>query len=214
MNTSAPPSRSLPIWLILVAAFAAGTGLWLGARVLAPSPPPKLENAVLYPTPRAIADFRLTQANGQPLGLADWHGRWSVVYFGYTSCPDVCPTTLAEFKRAWKDLGERGLHEKVRFDFISIDPQRDTPDKLGRYVAFFSPDFIAATGSDAELTRLTRGLGLIYSRSTDADGAIQVDHSGSAVIVNPHGLEVGIFRPPFAAKALADDLAVLIAHGE
>jgi protein SCO1/2 len=204
-------TSSLPIWLIVAAAVAAGLGLWLGQRFFTAPEQPKLENAVLYPAPRAIADFHLTRANGQPLTLADWRGRWTVVFFGYTSCPDVCPTTLATFKQVWKDLAARGVSDKVRFDFISVDPQRDTPDVLHKYVSYFDPDFIAATGPDSELTPLTRALGLIYSRSTDANGAVAVEHSGSAVIVDPQAREVGIFRPPFVAGAIADDLATLTA---
>ena len=210
MNTSRHTS-SLPIWLIVAAAIAAGLGLWLGQRLFTAPEQPRLENAALYPAPRSIPDFHLTRTNGQPLTLADWRGRWTVVFFGYTSCPDVCPTTLATFKQVWKDLAARGISDKVRFDFISIDPDRDTPDRLGKYVAFFSPDFIAATGPDSELMPLTRALGLIYSRSTDANGAISVEHSGSAVIVDPQGREIGIFRPPFVAMAIADDLATLAA---
>jgi len=166
-----------------------------------------LQNAVLYPQPHAVPEFRLSRANGQSQDLASWRGHWNVVYFGYTSCPDVCPTTLAVFKQVWQDLG--ALKEKVRFEFISVDPQRDTPEQLGKYVAFFSPDFVAATGSDEELTKLTRALGLIYSRTTDANGVVQVDHSGSAVIVDPQGRLVGMFRPPFAAAAIAADLRTL-----
>ena len=188
---------------------AVALGLWLGQRFFAASELPKLENAVLYPAPRVIPEFHLTQANGQPLTRADWRGHWTVVYFGYTSCPDVCPTTLTTFKQAWKDLAARGVTGKVRFDFISVDPQRDTPEKLGAYVAFFNPGFVAATGSDEQLTMLTRSLGLIYSRTTSADGAVVVDHSGSAVIVDPQARVVGIFRPPFSAPALVRDLTVL-----
>ncbi|MBS0569815.1 MAG: SCO family protein [Proteobacteria bacterium] len=208
MNTSRNTS-SLPIWLIVAAAIAAALGLWLGQRFVAPTVLPKLENAALYASPRAIPDFHLTRANGQPLTLADWRGHWTVVYFGYTSCPDVCPTTLATFAQAWKDLAARGIADKVRFDFISVDPQRDTPQVLHKYVGYFDPDFVAATGLDDELTPLTRALGLVYSRSTDANGKVEVDHSAAAVIVDPHGREAGIFRPPFVAKAIADDLATL-----
>ena len=197
----------LTIWLILLAAVAAGAGLWLSQHYLAAPAAPALQNAVLYPAPRAIPEFHLTQANGQPLDRASWSGHWNVVYFGYTNCPDVCPTALAVFKQTWKDLGV--LKEKVHFDFISVDPQRDAPENLAKYVAFFSPDFIAATGSDDELTRLTRALGLMYARTTDANGVVQVDHSGSAVIVNPQGQLVGMFRPPFTAAALAADLTTL-----
>jgi protein SCO1/2 len=210
MNTPRNAS-SIPIWLFVAAAVAVALGWGMGQRFLAASEQPKLGNAVLYPAPRAIPEFHLAQASGQPLTLADWRGYWTVVYFGYTSCPDVCPTTLTTFKQAWKDLAARGLTGKVRFDFISVDPQRDTPDVLHKYVGYFDPDFVAATGPDDELAKLTRALGLMYARSTDANGAIAVEHSGAAVIVDPQGREAGIFRPPFVAKAIAGDLAALAA---
>ena len=104
----------------------------------------------------------------------------------------------------------RNLTDKLRFNFISVDPQRDTPELLGKYVSYFSPDFVAATGNDDELTRLTRGLGLIYSRTTDANGNIEVDHSGSAVIVDPNGKLIGMFRPPFEAPAVFADMTTLM----
>ena len=213
MSASSIASHRAFVWIILLAALAAGAGLWLGSREFAVAPAPPLANAVLYPQPRPLPDFALTQADGKPLTLADWRGRWNVVYFGYTSCPDVCPTTLADFKAAWKQLGERGLHDRVRFDFISVDPQRDSAERLRQYVGFFSPDFVAATGTDEELTKLTRALGLIYARSTNADGSIEVDHSGSAVIVDPQGRLIGMFRPPFTAKAIAGDLQALVSDG-
>jgi protein SCO1/2 len=209
---TAPASHRSFVWLILIAALAAAVGLWVGSRQFGGATRPALENAVLYPQPRQVPDFQLQRVDGKPLTLADWRGRWNVVYFGYASCPDVCPTTLASFKAAWKALGERGLADRVRFDFVSVDPQRDTPEQLGKYVAFFSPDFIAATGSDEQLTG-PRALGLLYSRTTNADGAIEVDHSGSAVIIDPDAHLVGIFRPPFAAAALVHDLAALAAAG-
>ncbi len=211
MSPSSPPSHRSFVWVVLVGALAAALGLWFGNRQFGGVPAPAFEAAVLYPQPRPVPDFRLTRVDGKPLTLADWRGHWSVVYFGYASCPDVCPTTLASFKQAWKELGERGLHDRVAIDFISVDPQRDTPELLSKYVAFFSPDFVAATGTDAQLTDLTRSLGLLYSRTTSADGKIEVDHSGSAVIIDPQGRLTGMFRPPFAPAAVAHDLATLAA---
>jgi len=213
MSLSALAAHRSFVWIILAAALAAGGGLWLGNRQFGHSERPGLASAVLYPQPRALPDFQLVQANGKPLTLADWKGRWNVAYFGYVSCPDVCPTTLAVLKQVWKSLDERGLRDRVRISFVSIDPQRDTPEMLGKYVAFFSPDFLAATGSDEQLTRLTRSLGLLYSRTTGRNGEIQVDHSGSAVIIDPQGRLVGMFRPPFAAADVAADLATLAATG-
>jgi protein SCO1/2 len=213
MTPRAPASHRSFVWLILIAALAAAVGLWFGNRQFGGGGTPALESAVLYPQPRTVAEFQLTRADGKPLTLSDWRGRWSVVYFGYASCPDVCPTTLASFKAAWKILGEQGLRDRVSIDFISVDPQRDTPEQLGKYVAFFSPDFVAATGTDEQLTALTRSLGLIYSRTTGSDGAIEVDHSGSAVIIDPQARLVGIFRPPFAPASVARDLATLAKSG-
>ena len=213
MSLSSPASHRSFVWIILLAALAAGVGLWFGNRQFGQADRPKLTNAVLYPQPRELPDFQLTKSDGQAMTLADWRGHWNVAYLGYASCPDVCPTTLSVFKQVWKGLADRGLRDRIRFNFISVDPQRDTPEVLGKYVAFFSPDFVAATGSDEQLTRLTRALGLLYSRSTGPNGEIQVDHSGSAVIVDPQGRLVGMFRPPFAATDVAADLATLAVTG-
>lgn len=194
--------------LILIAALAAALGLWFGARMVGAPAPPHLASAVLYPTPRALPDFQLTRSDAQPLTLADWKGHWTVAFFGYTHCPDVCPTTLVAFKQAWKLLDSATV-SKLRFVFISVDPARDTPAHLAHYVDFFSNEFIAATGSDDELTRLTRALGLVYSREKSADDNYAVDHSASAVIIDPAGREIGLFRPPFEAAKLAADLQTL-----
>ena len=163
MNSPSRSSRQIPISFIVVAAFAAAIGLWLGQRYFAVAAQPVLQNAVLYPSPRSIPDFHLTQASGTPLSLSDWRGHWDVVYFGYTSCPDVCPTTLATSKQRGA-IFKRAISptRSVSISYPSIR-KRDAPELLGKYVSFFNPAFIAATGSDDELTRLTHSLGLIYS---------------------------------------------------
>lgn len=194
--------------LILLAALAAAAGLWFGARLL-PAPPAETYAALVhYPVPRALPAFALVRSDGKPLTLEDWKGRWNVVFFGYTNCPDVCPMTLTTFKQAWKRLDD-ATRERVRFDFVSVDPVRDTPEQLARYVGFFDPAFVAATGSDEQLTVLTRALGLLYSRGEPENGTYAVDHSASAVVIDPDGHQVGLFRPPFEATAIADDLATL-----
>ncbi|HVT33578.1 MAG TPA: SCO family protein [Rhodanobacteraceae bacterium] len=212
MLPSLRAGRVSATFLILVAAVAAAIGLWFGSRAFSPSMP-KLSSAVLYPTPRELPDFMLTRADGGALTHADWKGRWTVAFFGYTNCPDVCPTTLATFKQAWTKLRADGRADKVRFDFISVDPKRDTPEHLKKYVGFFSPDFVAATGSDEELTRLTRALGLVYSVAPTGEGDYAVDHSASAVIIDPEGREIGLFRPPLDANGIAADLKTLADGG-
>jgi protein SCO1/2 len=212
MSSSRRAGRVSATYLILVAAVAAAVGLWLGSRAFAPSAP-KFAAAVMYPAPRELPDFKLQRADGAALTKADWNGRWTVAFFGYTNCPDVCPTTLATFKQVFAKLAADGIADKVRFDFISVDPQRDTPEQLTKYVGYFDKDFVAATGSDEELTKLTRALGLIYSREPTGNGDYAVDHSASAVLIDPAGHEVGLFRPPFDAKAIAADLETLAGGG-
>lgn len=209
MHSTRCAGRVSATYLILIAAVAAALGLWLGNRVLAPPATPRLAAAVLYPAPRMLPDFHLTRADGGSLTAADWKGRWTVAFFGYTNCPDVCPTTLATFKLVWSKLGEAGIADRVRFDFISVDPARDTPEQLARYVGYFSKDFVAATGTDEELTQLTHALGLLYSREPTGNGDYTVDHSASAIIIDPSGREVGLFRPPFDAGQIAADLKTL-----
>jgi len=199
-------------WLILIAALAAGLGLWLGMRAFAPAGPalPPLQSGVPFPRPRALPEFELARSDGAKLTRADWTGRWTIAFFGYTNCPDVCPTTLSTFAQVWKKL-DPAAREKLRFDFISVDPARDTPEQLARYVGYFNKEFVAATGSDDQLMPLTRALGLVYSREAPADGngSYAVDHSASAVIIDPDGREVGLLRPPFDAAKIATDLGAL-----
>jgi protein SCO1/2 len=195
--------------LIVIAAFAAALGLWLGARLLGGAAAPPLAAAVAYPSPRALPDFQLQRSDGQPLTRADWTGRWTVAFFGYTNCPDVCPTTLTTFKQVWAAL-DPATRAHLAFDFISVDPQRDTAPVLQRYVGFFSKDFVAASGSDAELGKLTAALGLVYSRGDPDNGSYTVDHSASAVIIDPDGRQLGLFRPPFDAAKIGADLRTLV----
>lgn len=211
MNIARSTGRIPANWLILLAALAAGLGLWLGANLRPSAPPsllPPLQAGVAFPQAREVPAFELDRADGGKLTLADWRGRWSLVFFGYTNCPDVCPTTLASFGQAWKKL-DPASRDKLRFDFISVDPARDTPEQIARYVKHFGADFVGASGSEEQLAALTRALGVMYARQDGSDGAYAVDHSASVLIIDPDAREVGLLRPPFDAAQIAADLQTL-----
>lgn len=199
--------------LIVIAAIAAALGLWLGQHFWAGRADAPMQAAMLYPQPRALPEFQLIQGDGTPLTLSDFRGHYTVAFFGFTNCADVCPTTLTAFKQAQTKLVESGKGDGVRFAFVSVDPQRDTPDVIKRYVAVFNKDFIAATGTDEALTKLTHALGLVYSRGEPVNGNYAVDHSASAVIIDPQARLVGLFRPPLDADKMAADLIALQARG-
>jgi protein SCO1 len=210
MNTRHNHGRALPTALILLAAFAAGLGLWLGSRIFLGADAAATPSLTRYPQPRELADFQLSRSNGAPLTRADLQGHWSLMFFGFTHCPDICPNTLGVLKAVRATLAEQKKTDAVQVYFISVDPERDQPEVLGRYAAFYDPGFVAATGSDEQLQHLTRSLGLLYARVPDKGGSYTVDHSASIVLVNPQGRLFGLFRPPLDAAAIGADLLTLI----
>lgn len=164
----------------------------------------------MYPVPLAVGAFNLQKTDGSALTDADLRGNWTIAFFGFTHCPDICPTTLATFKQVWAELAKQGVTDRVRFLFVSVDPERDTPEKLASYVSFFNKDFVAATGQDEQLNQLTRALGLLYVRDPLPDGGYNIDHSASAVIIDPAGRRAGLFRPPFMADQISSDILTLV----
>lgn len=158
--------------------------------------PKEPEEATYYPVGRDLGAFALTDANGQPFTPASLQGHWSFLFVGYTFCPDVCPTTLADLRSIYPDL--KALDARSQVVFISADPQRDTAERLKSYVAFFQPEFKAATASHADLFPFVRNLGLIYSIADQGEKDYLIDHSASIVLVNPQGQLQAIFRPDSA----------------
>ncbi len=143
---------------------------------------PMTAGTVLDP-PTVLADFTMPSSTGAPLSLADLKGRPTLVFFGFTNCPDVCPTTMAEFKRAKEELGADG--ERVNYLLISVDPERDTPEALARYLGAFDPAFVGLQGDEATLRQIGRDFGLYYEKQAPAaDGSYSVDHSSAAYLLD------------------------------
>ena len=204
------PSSKATTWFILVAALFAGLGLMLGQRWLAPPPaaPTEMAATLLYPAPRAVEPFSLERSDGSRFTQADLAGRWTLVFFGFTRCPDVCPTTLALWPQVEKTLAARRADAPVRLLFVSVDPEHDTAAKAGEYAAYFSPRIVAATADTATLDAFTRDLGIVYMKSPDGDG-YTIDHTAHLVLLGPDGTMRGIVRPPLDPNRIAADLAQL-----
>ncbi|WP_458734213.1 SCO family protein [Zobellella taiwanensis] len=153
------------------------------------------ESVVVYPEPRPLKGVSLTNADGQSFTEQDFQGRWSLVFVGYTFCPDICPTTLADLARIHPRLLE--LSDKAQVVFISVDPQRDTPERLKAYTAYFNPDFVAVTAAHERLMPVVQQLGLIYGIHEREQSDYLVDHSASIALVDPQGRLYASFRPGF-----------------
>ena len=153
---------------------------------------PQPENALYYQQPREINRFELTDHHGQAFTKEQLKDKWSLVFFGYTSCPDVCPTTLQNLGFIYDDLKVIASNSQVLL--VSVDPQRDTQDKLSQYIAYFNPEFIALRAGHEVLFPFARNMGLMYAISDDSDNYL-VDHSASLVLINPDGQIAAIFKP-------------------
>ncbi|MBL6752027.1 MAG: SCO family protein [Nevskia sp.] len=180
------------------------------AVVLLRPAPAQIQSGTLLDKPRPIVDFTMTGDDGKPFTRARLLGRWHLIYVGYTYCPDVCPTTLATLKEMHRLLGADAA--KVQVVFLSVDPERDTPQRLAQYVHYFSPDFQAITGDKAQLDALGTNLNFVYMKVPGATPqSYSMDHSAALILVNPQAEVAGFVTPPIVAEALAADLRNLMA---
>lgn len=199
--------------LVVLSLVALFVGLFAARALLEPPTPPKLQQATWLPGGRPLPPLDLLDQAGRPFDGAAFKGRWTLVFFGFTSCPDVCPTTLAALTVAVHRLADRPVDERPAVLMISVDPERDRPEMLGRYVRTFDPAFQAATGSAAGVASAARAFGIGYQRVSRPDGSYSVDHGSSVLMVDPRGRIVAVSPSPLEPEALAADfLAIVAAH--
>ncbi len=194
----------------LIASFAVLIGIVAGMVLLKPAAT-EIRSGTMLKTPRPVIDFALNNADGRPFTKADLMGHWTVIFPGFTFCPDVCPTTLTTLRVVHEKLGDAA--GKVQIVLLSVDPERDTPEKLGAYVHAFSPDFFGITGPTTQLDPLSQSLGFVYTRVPGATPeTYTIDHSAALIVIGPDARLHGYFTPPYKVDALVADLRALVAH--
>ena len=188
-------------WLLaLFALVAAAGGVWIAQRTSDRAP--QLTSGTWLPQPRPVPDVSLIDQSGQPFTTQNLKGHPALIFFGFTHCPDVCPTTLARLAQVVKAANVPGL--KVLL--VSVDPERDTPELLERYVHAFSPDFGGLTGKPEEIQRLAKEFGVAIARVDMGGGEYTVDHSAVVSLLNRRGQRVALFTPPYEIAPVAADL--------
>lgn len=183
--------RNLAYLLLVAAALAGGGLLYQWSQLHAE---PKL--ALVYPQPRVLADFQLTDQHGELVSRERLYGQWTLAFVGYTYCPDICPLTLAKLAGLQPELAKQ-VNQPLKVWFISVDPKRDSTQKLNEYVSYFNqPNVLGMTAGHEQLFPFVRQLGLMYALSSSTDTDYLVDHSASVVLINPQGQLVAMFKPP------------------
>lgn len=195
---------------IIVAALAMAAGIWAARAVLEHNSVQDELDATRFPQAREIASFSLIDHNNAVFDNSVLKDRWSFIFFGYTHCPDVCPTTLSVLNSVAQKLGD--LDEDIRFVFLSVDPERDTPEQLAQFVSYFNSDFIGVTGTPEGIEQITRQLGVLHIRAQPEEGAsgYLVDHSASVFLFDPDGRYHAVFSPPLSADAIAGDFRKML----
>jgi protein SCO1/2 len=202
-----PPSPQRLMWaatFLLIIAVVAIAGWWYRA--------PQLHGIQLQ-SPRVADDFTLPTSTGESMSLSDFRGQYVVLFFGYTSCPDVCPTTLNDLQQMVKSLGSQRA-EDIQVIMVSVDPERDTPEQLATYLGFFDPAFIGMTGTVEDIQPVAGQFGIYFERQPgSANTGYLVDHTSAVTVIDPEGHVRLIFTHGVKGAEMASDITYLMRRG-
>ncbi len=188
----------------VVAVLAAGLGILVGRCSMTAQPP---EQALLLESPRALPAFSLVDHHGKLFDPERLNGHWTFMFFGFTHCPDVCPATLFTLGQVKGQLGDLPQQQRPAVIMVSVDPNRDTPEKLANYVPYFDPGFVGVTGEMPQIMSLTQAMGVAFTYTPIANdtNGYAVDHTASIFLVDPAGRLAAIFGTPHEADRIARD---------
>jgi protein SCO1/2 len=178
-----------------------------------PAPPDLVTGTYLSPR-REVADFSLIDQHGRKFDRSNLHGHWSMLFFGYTNCPDFCPSTLAMLAAMEQGLRADSATVRPQVIFVSVDAKRDTPAQLAQYVPYFDPEFIGLTAADQPtIEAVAKRMGVAVSITPRADGSYSVDHSGTIFVLDPDSRLAAVLTGPFTVDGLKGDFSRIVAAG-
>ncbi len=197
-----------PLRTILLIGVGIAVGLALGWLLLQWLMPPSFNGQVIdSQTP--VTNFTLTGPGGEPTSLIDFRGKVVMLYYGYTFCPDVCPATMSELKTAVQELGNKA--EDVQVIMVSLDPERDTPEALEKYVTHFDPSFIGLTGTEDEIVTASTPLGIFYEREEgSAATGYLINHTATVMVLDKDGYLRLLYPFDTPGEDMASDLKILV----
>lgn len=218
-NTRQQQQRILiTVLALLGVVLALFVGVMIRTVVATPDVKAELEarSALYFDSPRTVPAVDLINHQGETFNTADLDGRWHLINFGYTHCPDICPTNMMDMAKANEQLAAEGLNDQVQMWMISVDPARDTPEKLADYVPFYDDSFIGLTGDVDNIQPLAQQLNTVFYTEGEGkdDEAYTVAHSDNLAIINPDGEYVALLRPPHRPKQIAEVLMLLIRNAD
>ncbi len=200
--------RPKNVIVAIVMAIALATGIYMASRLQTPA---ELRTAFVLPAPTPLPDFTLQDSAGNTVTRDTFRNRWDLLFFGFTHCPDVCPTTLQVLSAARKEMAASGQRPLPRIVLVSVDPERDTPELMGKYMDYFGDDNLGVTGSLEETRKLASALGIYFEKQPVDDGNYMVDHSAAVLVVNPDGEFHALFGGSHRVDSYVHDLPLVMA---
>lgn len=213
MNTRKNTGNARLALMVIIAVVAVTIGFITAGRLVGPAfDPAGFRSVRVLPEPKVISDFRLETAGGEAFTAADLEGQWTLVFFGFANCPDVCPTALFNLADVEQRLTGEATTPHVLF--VSVDPDRDRGETLDQYTHYFSPSFTGVTGDDPQLQLLTRQLGVVYARQAPEEpgGDYSVDHTAAILLLDPDVRLHAVLPAPHDSEVIASELGELLAH--
>ncbi len=192
----------------IVMAVALSAGIFIASRLQAPA---ETRTAFVLPTPTPLPDFTLQDSAGSAVTRDTFRDHWNLLFFGFTHCPDVCPTTLQILSAARRELVASGQRPLPRIVLVSVDPERDTPELIGKYMDYFGEDNLGVTGSLEETRKLTAALGIYFEKQPVDEGNYTVDHSAAVLVVNPDAEFQALFGGSHQVESFVHDLPLIMA---
>ena len=245
-TNQAKTQRNIKITVTIILTVMAVLVLAVFQRILEPRVLSKeellLNNAVIFSKPRLVKEFKLVNEQGEVVEKKDLQDQWTLLFFGFTHCPDICPMTLFQLNQVVEKL-DPDIREQVEVGMVSLDPARDTQEKLQQYVKSFNPDFFALSGEFLDILKFSRNVNVAFSKvplkapsdnranavgeaardkeevesaagaNPAADDNYTIDHTGNIVLLNPYGDYHGFFKPPFELAKLKLTLSSVVQQG-
>lgn len=172
---------------------------------------PEIETGTLLTQPQTLPQFEFVDHHGESITHRDLTGQWSLLFTGFTSCPDICPATIYVLNALDKKLRTNGT--ELRMILLSVDPERDTPEVMSEYIGLFSQSLTGITGSLSEIEQFSDDIGMSFIHIPGTSGKYTIEHSGALVLIDPNSRISGYFRPPFDPDRMAEDLHAIASHG-
>jgi protein SCO1/2 len=208
-----PPLSIIPVIILfsLPVLFIIWFFIWMMQYSPPVEQPVKTEQAMVMPEFRPLNPFSLTTHTGETFDNQSLLGHWTFISFGYTHCPDICPATMSLFTEIHSRIQAHRDPKPYQITFVSVDPERDSLERLSEYVTYFDPSFVGATGPEEALQALTKPLGIHYKRGETKDSTMEyvIDHSALIILVDPQGRYHAHFSPPHDAQKMANDFITL-----